>query len=50
MKNLIVNADDFGRHALINRAVEIAFESSCLRSTTLMAGNVANFLRKEVSV
>ena len=41
MKNLIVNADDFGRHELINRAVEIAFDSGCLRSTTLMAGGVA---------
>lgn len=41
MKNLIVNADDFGRHELINRAVERAFNAGCLRSTTLMAGGIA---------
>ena len=41
MKNLIVNADDFGRHALINRAVERAFNSGCLKSATIMAGGVA---------
>ena len=41
MKNLIVNADDFGRHELVNRAAEIAFKSGCLRSATLMAGGIA---------
>ena len=41
MKNIIVNADDFGRHELINRAVERAFNAGCLRSATLMAGGVA---------
>lgn len=41
MKNLIVNADDFGRHELINRAVERTFERGCLRSATLMAGGIA---------
>lgn len=41
MKNLIVNADDFGRHELINRAVERAFNSGCLKSATLMAGGAA---------
>ena len=41
MKKLIVNADDFGRHELINRAVERAFASGCLRSATLMAGGIA---------
>lgn len=41
MKNLIVNADDFGRHELINRAAEIAFKTGCLRSATLMAGGIA---------
>jgi len=41
LKNLIVNADDFGRHELINRAVERAFNSGCLKSATLMAGGVA---------
>lgn len=41
MKRIIVNADDFGRHELINRAVERAFNSGCLKSATLMAGGVA---------
>ena len=41
MKNLIVNADDFGRHELINRAVEQAFNTGCLKSATLMAGGIA---------
>ena len=41
MKNLIVNADDFGRHKLINRAVEFSFNKGCLKSATLMAGGVA---------
>ena len=41
MKNIIVNADDFGRHELINLAVERAFNAGCLRSATLMAGGVA---------
>lgn len=41
MKNIIVNADDFARHELINRAVEKAFNVGCLRSTTLMAGGIA---------
>lgn len=38
MKQLIVNADDFGRHKSINMAVEKAFRKGCLRSTTIMAG------------
>ena len=41
MKKIIVNADDFGRHELINRAVERAFKTGCLRSATLMAGGIA---------
>ena len=41
MKNLIVNADDFGRHELINRAVEKALNEGCLRSATIMAGGKA---------
>ncbi len=41
MKKLIINADDFGRHELINCAVERAFNSGCLRSATLMAGGAA---------
>lgn len=36
-----MNADDFGRHELINRAVERAFNSGCLKSATLMAGGAA---------
>lgn len=36
-----MNADDFGRHELINRAVERAFSSGCLKSATLMAGGAA---------
>ena len=38
---LIVNADDFGRHELINRAVEEAVTKGCLRSATLMPGGKA---------
>lgn len=38
MKQLIINADDFGRHQSINMAVEKAFRKGCLRSTTIMAG------------
>ena len=41
MKQLIVNADDFGRHNLINRAVQIAYEKGCLKSATIMAGGIA---------
>lgn len=41
MKRLIVNADDFGRHELINRAVGHAFDAGCLKSATLMAGGIA---------
>lgn len=41
MKKIIVNADDFGRHELINRAVERAVDTGCLKSATLMAGGVA---------
>ena len=36
-----MNADDFGRHALINAAVERAVMSGCLRSATLMPGGQA---------
>lgn len=38
---LIVNADDFGRHPLINRAVAECVERGCLRSATLMPGGKA---------
>ena len=41
MKRLIVNADDFGRHELINRAVEQGVTEGCLRSATLMPGGRA---------
>ncbi len=41
MKQLIINADDFGRHNLINRAVQDAFQKGCLRSATIMPGGVA---------
>ena len=41
MKRILVNADDFGRHELINRAVGRAFDTGCLRSATLMAGGIA---------
>ena len=41
MKKLIVNADDFGRHELINSAVRDAFTSGICRSTSLMAGGEA---------
>lgn len=38
---IIINADDFGRHELINKAVERAVEKGCLRSATLMPGGKA---------
>ncbi len=38
---LILNADDFGRHVLINRAVELGVSEGCLRSATLMPGGAA---------
>lgn len=41
MKQLIINADDFGRHKFINEAIEEAFRHGCLTSTTIMAGGRA---------
>ena len=41
MKKLIINSDDFGRHDLINRAVEKAVHEGCLKSATIMAGGRA---------
>ncbi|MBR2216652.1 MAG: ChbG/HpnK family deacetylase [Selenomonadaceae bacterium] len=41
MKKIIANADDFGRHELINAAVQKAVREGCLRSATLMPGGVA---------
>ena len=40
-KRLIVNADDFGRHPLIDRAVAECVKRGCLRSATLMPGGKA---------
>ena len=41
MKQIILNADDFGRHTLINRAVERGVTDGMLRSATLMPGGAA---------
>ena len=41
MSQIILNADDFGRHALINAAVCTAAEHGLLRSASLMAGEPA---------
>ena len=41
MKQIILNADDFGRHTLINHAVERGVADGILRSATLMPGGVA---------
>ncbi|MDY6268713.1 MAG: ChbG/HpnK family deacetylase [Selenomonadaceae bacterium] len=41
MRNIILNADDFGRHALINAAVRDGVERGVLRSASLMAGEPA---------
>ena len=41
MKQIIMNADDFGRHDRINEAVEQAVMYGCLRSATLMPGGKA---------
>lgn len=41
MKQVIINADDFGRHAAINEAVELGIMHGCLRSATIMAGGGA---------
>lgn len=35
---LILNADDFGRHPLVNRSVEEGVERGCLRSASIMSG------------
>ncbi len=40
-KRIIANADDFGRHLLINKAVEKALTQGCLRSATLMPTGAA---------
>ena len=40
-KQLIVNADDFGRHILINRAVERGVAQGLIRSATVMVTGAA---------
>lgn len=40
-KQLIVNADDFGRHVFINRAVELGVEKGLIRSATVMVTGAA---------
>ena len=41
MKQIILNADDFGRHTLINAAVEKGVADGVLRSATIMPGGAA---------
>ena len=41
VKQIILNADDFGRHMCINRAVEQGVRDGVLRSATIMPGGMA---------
>ena len=41
MKRLIVNADDFGLHAAVNRGIRDAHSGGIVTSTSLMAGGAA---------
>ena len=41
MKKLIVNADDFGLHTEVNRAVIQGYEQGCITSTSLVAAGAA---------
>jgi len=41
MKKLIVNADDFGRHISVNRAIIQGHETGCITSASLMPGGEA---------
>lgn len=41
LRYIIINADDFGRYAEINRAVEEGLVHGCLRSATVMPGGAA---------
>lgn len=41
MKKLIVNADDFGLHTEVNKAVIKGYQQGCLRSTSLMPTGAA---------
>ena len=41
MKRLIVNADDFGLHTEVNKAVIKGYQAGCIRSTSLMPTGAA---------
>jgi len=41
MRRLIVNADDFGLHAAVNRGIQAAHTAGIVSSTSLMAGGAA---------
>ncbi|WP_110956069.1 ChbG/HpnK family deacetylase [Anaerosinus massiliensis] len=41
MKQLIINADDFGLHELINEGIVEAYTAGCVTSTSIMAGGGA---------
>ena len=41
MKKLIVNADDFGLHSEVNKAIIRGYQEGCLRSTSLMPTGAA---------
>lgn len=41
MKRLIVNADDFGLHPLVNKAIAEGHRNGCITSTSLMATGAA---------
>jgi hopanoid biosynthesis associated protein HpnK len=41
MRRLIVNADDFGLHPAVNRAIIQGYTSGCITSTSLMPGGTA---------
>lgn len=41
MKQLIINADDFGLHEQVNRAIRIGHQQGVITSATLMAGAAA---------
>lgn len=43
MKRLIVNADDFGLHPAVNRAIIDGHASGCITSTSLMPGGAAYY-------
>lgn len=40
-KSLIINADDFGLHELINKGIVNSFTQGCLTSTSLIASGIA---------